>query len=238
MAKLVHLVLLVAILQYLNFEVNGATAPSINSDCSSLQSCTECVASQSTCTWCTAAYRCTNNVPDVCRNDILVSSAKSKSSSQAGPDFCPKFTAVDNQNEILVASGTRKSIKAKIRVTGHFLLQKRFTCKFTIDGREVTANAQLLGETFTCDAIEFTTQSPKSTVKFEILWDKTKSLANPNNMHLVVYDCNKLGNSCKTCFGLQENFNCGWCKTTSKCEIASKCSGDKTSWVNRLQTCP
>ena len=100
-------------------------------------------------------------------------------------EFCPKFTAVDNKNDILIPSGTRKSIQAKLQVVGHFLLQKRFICKFTYenDGREVTANAQLLGETFTCDAVEFTTQSANSAVKFEILWDKTKALANPNNVH-------------------------------------------------------
>lgn len=80
-------------------------------------------------------------------------------------------------------SGSSQSIKAKIQVTGHFLLQKRFICKFTIDGQEITANAQLLGDTFTCDAVEFKTKSPQSTVKFDILWEKTKALANPNNVH-------------------------------------------------------
>lgn len=115
----------------------------------------------------------------------------------------------------------------------------RFVCKFTIDGKEVIANAQLLGDTFTCDPVEFTTKSPQSKGQFEILWDnKTKALANPNNVHVVVYNCREQGNTCKTCFTLPAKFNCGWCKTTSKCEIANQCTGDKAGWLNRQQTCP
>lgn len=52
-----------------------------------------------------------------------------------------------------------------------------------IDGKEVTANAQLLGDTFTCDPVEFTTKLPQTTVTLNILWEKTRALANPNNVH-------------------------------------------------------
>lgn len=53
----------------------GASTSSVNSDCSALLSCTECVTAQGGCDWCTAAHRCTNNVADTCRNDHLVSNA-------------------------------------------------------------------------------------------------------------------------------------------------------------------
>lgn len=78
-------------------------------------------------------------------------------------------------------------MKAKIQVTGHFLLQKRFICKFTIDGQEIEVKAQLLGDTFTCDPVELTTRSPEATAKFDILWEKTRALANPNNVHCKFY---------------------------------------------------
>lgn len=237
MGKLCVFVLLVATIQLLSVQVNGASTPQ---DCSTLTTCTDCVKAAGGCDWCTAAYKCTNNVAATCKNDLLVSNfAKTQPNLRAGADFCPKFTAVGNENEILIPSGTRKSIKAKIQVTGHFLLQKRFVCKFTIDGKEIIANAQLLGDTFTCDPVEFTTKSPQSKGQFEILWDnKTKELANPNNVHVVVYNCREQGNTCKTCFTLPAKFNCGWCKTTSKCEIANQCTGDKAGWLNRQQTCP
>lgn len=57
------------------FSVNGASTA--NTDCSLLKSCAEC-AQRTSCTWCTAAYQCTNNVADVCRNDILVANTVSK----------------------------------------------------------------------------------------------------------------------------------------------------------------
>lgn len=117
---------------------------------------------------------------------------KKAANLRSGVDNCPKFTAFGNENEILVPSGTRESVKAKIQVTGHFLLQKRFICKFTIDGHEIEAKATLLGDTFTCDAVEFTTTSPETTVKFDILYEKTKALANPNNVHCKFYSIEML----------------------------------------------
>lgn len=55
---------------------------------------------------------------------------------------------------------------------------------------------------------------------------------------VVVYNCLEMGNTCKTCFTLPAKFNCGWCKTSSKCGIADQCTGDKAAWLNRQQTCP
>jgi len=231
-------VCLVAISQHLTTEVNGASTAAAATDCSALKTCTECVTAQGGCDWCTAAYKCTNNVADTCKNDILVSNGAKTKANLRGADSCPKITAIGGVNEILVPSGTKQFIKAKIQVTGHFLLQKRFQCKFTIDGQEILTNAQLLGETFTCDQVELTTRLPQTTAKFEIIYEKTKTFANPNNMHLLVYNCREMGNTCKTCFTLPAKFNCGWCKTTSKCDIANQCSGDKINWLSRQQTCP
>lgn len=108
---------------------------------------------------------------------------KPKPNSQSGPDFCPQFIAFGNDNEILVASGTKKSIKTKIRAIGDFLVQTRSNCKFYMDGKVVTGNAQIFGETIYCDVTEFKSKSPKTTVKFDIFWNKTKPYANPDNVH-------------------------------------------------------
>lgn len=55
------------------FTVNGASTSA--TDCSTLSTCTACVTAQGGCDWCTAANKCTGNVADTCRNDILVSNA-------------------------------------------------------------------------------------------------------------------------------------------------------------------
>lgn len=47
--------------------------------------------------------------------------------------------------------------------------------------------------------------------------------------------------SCGTCLALPEKYNCGWCQSTSTCEVADQCSihdEKKNDWLNRLQTCP
>lgn len=185
-------------------------AASSKIDCSTFGNCGDCVNTVA-CDWCTAAYQCTNKVADTCRDDFIVSNAavssfeiqfyiyvtltlhyddfwismiqKKTASGRSGADFCPKFTAVDGENEILVPSGSTKSIQAKIQVVGHFLLQKYFLCKFTIDGREFSVKATLLGDQFTCEPVNLKTEAPQTKVKFEILWEKTKALANPNDVH-------------------------------------------------------
>lgn len=47
--------------------------------------------------------------------------------------------------------------------------------------------------------------------------------------------------SCGTCLALPEKYNCGWCQSTSTCEVTDQCSmhdEKKNDWLNRSQTCP
>lgn len=47
--------------------------------------------------------------------------------------------------------------------------------------------------------------------------------------------------SCGTCLALPEKYNCGWCQSTSTCEVDDQCSKQdekKNDWLNRQQTCP
>lgn len=45
--------------------------------------------------------------------------------------------------------------------------------------------------------------------------------------------------SCGTCLSLPEKFNCGWCQSSSSCEVNDQCIDEKKNdWLNRSQTCP
>lgn len=47
--------------------------------------------------------------------------------------------------------------------------------------------------------------------------------------------------SCGTCLALPEKYSCGWCQSTSQCEVYDQCSKHdekKNDWLNRSQTCP
>lgn len=47
--------------------------------------------------------------------------------------------------------------------------------------------------------------------------------------------------SCGTCLALPEKYNCGWCQSTSTCEVSDQCTvhdEKKNDWLNRSQTCP
>lgn len=191
-------------------------------------------------------------------------------SYRSGPSFCPTINATGDGSEILVASGAKKSIKVKVHIIGQFIVQTRFVCQFNIEGRVTSVNAQLLGDTIYCDPMEFvyTSKSPNLTATFAVIWGGSKPLDNPDNIHgkfffwclnpnlrvrfqityfgvvivvVVIYRCRDMCDSCGTCLALPEKYNCGWCQSTSTCEVTDQCSmhdEKKNDWLNRQQTCP
>lgn len=90
-----------------------------------------------------------------------------------------------NGSEILVAAGAKKSIKVKVHIIGQFIVQTRFVCQFNIEGRVTSVNAQLLGDTIYCDAMEFgyTSKASNLTAAFAVIWGGSKPLDNPHDIH-------------------------------------------------------
>lgn len=213
-------------------------------DCSTHSSCTRCVSSEFPCDWCVEAHRCTHDTAENCRNDILVTGvSRIGPSYRSGPGFCPTINATNDGSEVLVAAGTSKSIKVKVHIIGQFIVQTRFVCQFNIEGRVTSLNAQLLGDTIYCDNMEFqyTSRSPNLTATFAVIWGGSKPLDNPHNIHVVIYRCRDMSDSCGMCLALPEKYNCGWCSSTNSCEVEEQCNKNnegKTDWLNRMETCP
>lgn len=155
-------------------------------DCSTHSSCTRCVSSKFPCDWCVEAHRCTHDTAENCRNDILVTGvSRIGPSYRSGPGFCPTINATGEGSEVLVAAGTKKSIKVKVHIIGQFIVQTRFVCQFNIEGRVTSLNAQLLADTIYCDPMEFvyTSRAPNLTATFAVIWGGSKPLDNPHNIH-------------------------------------------------------
>ncbi|KAL7726799.1 hypothetical protein ACLKA6_001510 [Drosophila palustris] len=213
-------------------------------DCSTHSSCTRCVSSEFPCDWCVEAHRCTHDTAENCRNDILVTGvSRIGPSYRSGPGFCPTINATGDGSEVLVAAGTSKSIKVKVHIIGQFIVQTRFVCQFNIEGRVTSLNAQLLGDTIYCDSMEFqyTSRSPNLTATFAVIWGGSKPLDNPHNIHVVIYRCRDMADSCGICLALDEKYNCGWCSSTNTCEVVEQCNKNnegKTDWLNRSEICP
>ncbi|XP_055388312.1 plexin-A4 [Condylostylus longicornis] len=213
-------------------------------DCSTHSSCTRCVSSEFPCDWCVEAHRCTHDTAENCRNDILVTGvSRIGPSYRSGPSYCPTINATGDGSEILVAAGTSKSIKVKVHIIGQFIVQTRFVCQFNIEGRVTSLNAQLLGDTIYCDNMEFqyTSRSPNLTATFAVIWGGSKPLDNPHNIHVIIYRCRDMSDSCGMCLALPEKYNCGWCSSTNSCEVEEQCNKNgegKTDWLNRMETCP
>ncbi|XP_055615927.1 plexin-A2 isoform X1 [Toxorhynchites rutilus septentrionalis] len=217
-------------------------------DCSTHLSCTQCVSSQFPCDWCVEAHRCTHDTAENCRNDILVTGiSRIGPSYRSGPGFCPTINVTGDGPEILVPAGSKKSVKVKVHIIGQFIVQTRFVCQFNVEGRVTSVNAQLLGDTIYCDAMEFsyTAKTPKLTATFAVIWGGSKPLDNPNNIHVVIYRCRDMSDSCGVCLALDEKYKCGWCSSSNTCEVEDQCgiSGkvegqEKKDWLNSQQTCP
>ncbi|KAJ6639753.1 Plexin-B3 [Pseudolycoriella hygida] len=157
-------------------------------DCTTYKSCTECTMSQFPCKWCVDSNLCTSDATEQCRNDMLVTGVTTGIRS-SGATFCPKISRTTSEgNEILVPNGSKKVIKVRAHIVGSFMVQSRFLCSFIIDGRTITVNGQLLGDTIYCDAIEFSTTSTsqKTVVPFAVLVGRSKQLDNPDNIHVVI----------------------------------------------------
>lgn len=212
-------------------------------DCSTHLSCTKCVSSLFPCDWCVDTHRCTHDTAENCRNDIMVNGVNRMGPSyRSGPAFCPAINVTDLGTEILVPAGVKRSVKVRVHVIGHSIVQTRYVCQFNIEGRVSSVNAQLLGDTIYCDAMEFmyTSKAPFITATFAVIWDGAKPLDNPHNIHVVIYRCRDMAESCGMCGGLGAKFGCGWCSSLNTCEVEEQCKGTEgtVDWLNRQQTCP
>ena len=213
-------------------------------DCNSYSSCTTCVSSQFPCDWCVDGHRCTHDTAENCRNDILVTGVNRIGPSiRSGPSFCPRFVPDKSQSsEILIPSGMKKSLRVQIDHVAQFIIQNGFVCQFNIEGRVTSVNAQLLNDKIYCDVMDFTysSQAPNIIATFAVIWGQSKPLDNPDNIHIVIYRCHQMADTCASCLNMEERYQCGWCHTLEKCEVEDQCGsgGDTVSWLNRNQSCP
>jgi len=164
-------------------------------------------------------------------------------SIRSGPEFCPRVNAtVEGSPEILVASGWPKSIRVKVDNLAQFIIQTRFVCQFSIEGRVTSFNAQLLKDTIYCTTVlDYTSRSPSIEATFDVIWGDNKKLDNPDNIHVIVYKCKELAShqGCDMCLNIDEKYQCGWCKVNKKCEVADMCGiGNSQDWISHNQTCP
>ncbi|CAG7720399.1 unnamed protein product [Allacma fusca] len=213
-------------------------------DCNTYVTCTSCVTSPFPCDWCVDKHRCTHDTAENCRNDILVTGLNRVGPSiRSGPGFCPRINVTNGSSELLVPFGTQKRIQVKVdNIAQQIIVQTRFSCRFSIEGRVTPANAQLVENTIYCDPIQFNYNSPAPniTVPFAVVWGggETKSLDNPDEIHIKVYRCPAMADNCGMCLAMDEKFNCGWCQSSNRCQVREQCDNGMGVWLNRNQTCP
>jgi plexin A len=93
---------------------------------------------------------------------------------------------------VLVPSGISKHIEVKVDEILKFIESSRFVCQFNIEGRVKRVNAQLMGDTIYCESLEFSYigNQPNISLQFDVIWDGSKPLDNPENIHGIdAYDC-------------------------------------------------
>ncbi len=85
----------------------------------------------------------------------------------------------------MVPNGISKRIQVKVDNTPHLIVLTRFVCQFNIEGRVKQVNAKLLSDTIYCEGLEFAygTNQANITAAFAVIWDGSKPLDNPENIH-------------------------------------------------------
>lgn len=212
-------------------------------DCSSYSTCTDCVSSPYPCDWCVTGHRCTHDTGENCRNDILVNGIKQKGPSvRLGPQHCPRINTTYNNSEILVSAGQPRRIQVKVHEIPPVISMTKFACQFNVEGRVRQVDAQLLGDAVYCDAMEFTysSQAPNITASFAVIWDNSKPLDNPDELHVLVYQCSAMADNCGFCLELPVRYSCGWCKGSSSCQIQEHCvqTSQQSPFLISSDTCP
>ncbi|XP_067122895.1 plexin-A1-like, partial [Centruroides vittatus] len=211
-------------------------------DCMTYTSCTQCVSSPFPCSWCIEGHRCTHNTDEYCRNDILITGISNLGPSlRSGPEFCPRIDIINGgSSSILVPHGQKKRIQVKVKNIMQLIAQTRFVCRIKIEGRIYQANAEMLGDTIYCDQITFSheIQSGNVTASFDVIWDNSKSLDNPKNIHVIIYKCEKLATNCRSCLQLESKYKCGWCSDgLGSCHIREQCNSSLLS-LDDYEKCP
>uniref|UniRef100_A0A4D5RUF8 Putative plexins functional semaphorin receptor n=1 Tax=Ixodes scapularis TaxID=6945 RepID=A0A4D5RUF8_IXOSC len=206
-------------------------------DCNAYKTCTECTSTASPCSWCIERHLCTHNSSENCLNDITLTSPGAGPSIRGGADLCPRIQkSSSSSNEIIVPKSTTLGIRIQVENIPAFMIQSRFVCQFLIEGKIKQVNGQLLGDSLYCGRIPFKYDSDdaNTTTKFGVIWEPKKFLDNPDNIHVVVYDCAKMAQNCGECHELHEKYGCGWCQESKSCTVRSNCP----IWIDRTHICP
>ncbi|GIY30136.1 hypothetical protein CEXT_325961 [Caerostris extrusa] len=179
-------------------------------DCSTYTSCTQCVSSDFPCDWCVTGHRCTHDTGENCRNDVLVTGVAVKCWPKYSfrTWFCPRINKTANgSTEILVASGISKRISVKVDNIQQHIARMRFLCQFNIEGRVKQVNAQLIGEVMYCEEMVVTLKHLISQQLFAVIWDVNKPFDNPENIHVLIFRCSGMAQSCGICLELPRSTN-------------------------------
>ncbi|KAL1449698.1 hypothetical protein WDU94_002181 [Cyamophila willieti] len=212
-------------------------------DCNTFSSCAECISSEFSCNWCVNQHRCSHSID--CPNDILIMGMRTMSRTgqilKNDLTFCPTINGTNTSSrEILVAFNSEKSVNVKVHILDQSIAKSQFVCTFNIEDRKKNVSAKLVGDTIYCNSMCFNYTSRMSSiiVPLSVEWGSfnPKTLDNPDNVHLNIYRCWDLADSCGLCLTLNEKYKCGWCQSSHRCEIFEQC--DQRSFLNRTQDCP
>lgn len=217
--------------------------------CDEHRTCEECAVSQEPfCGWCTWGNKCTTKSNcDVPPDGSLYwtrhespQSCRAATAERPRPPPEPRGTIVPNgpTREILIPSGTNKTVTVKLLATYFRVYRSTLDCQFTIEGTTTRVGAKVLADTIYCSKITFQPRStsPTVSVPFTVLSDH-EPLDNPQNLHVVIYRCELMGSDCRSCLELPKKYSCGWCPSSQTCTIQQQCSGHPSTWLYRPRSC-
>uniref|UniRef100_A0A8C4QNH4 Plexin A2 n=1 Tax=Eptatretus burgeri TaxID=7764 RepID=A0A8C4QNH4_EPTBU len=193
-------------------------------NCSKHPSCLSCVRSPYPCHWCMYRHQCTDNP-----NGCFFFEGRINTSNE-----CPQLLP---SAPILLPVGVLRRISLSTRnLPQPQSGQHGYECVVWISGRmERVPALRINSSSLQCqeNAYAYEEDVGDLAVNFSVVWNGDFSIDNPANIKVHLYKCEAWRDSCGKCLKAEQQFHCGWCRTTDACTLRQHCPASKHHWLHR-----
>ncbi|XP_068204997.1 uncharacterized protein [Palaemon carinicauda] len=212
--------------------------PEEHPDCSFHSTCSGCVMATPSCRWRLESHKCVRDLEEGSDVEaVIYGHDEGYTQRRFGEDNCPIITR--DPPEILVPKGKSWSVNLDTKNIGEEKTfdDAKFKCQFLIEGHRTIAKARLWYNHIYCNEVVFDYHSTTENleVPVRVFWGEDHYVDNPDDVHVTVYSCRHLADTCDKCQALPAKYRCGWCGLSNACEFSNDCPEEE--WIQSGKPC-
>lgn len=215
----------------LQFEIEEMDDISTQKSCRSIQSCRDCKKSDLECEWC-HNLGCTKFPHLYCPKKILLTYLFNNKNNIIQHD-CTKIVT---KGPLFIPANIRRVISLEIVMDDVTIFKEEVLCVIQIEHKLIELHGFLINSTVFCDSISLQSSRSVALGSIYLRWQSVEPFS--NRVLIIVYNCQKLAQSCDQCQILNKRFNCGWCDDSSMCTLTEECPKGYAAWTDDKYKCP